>query len=161
YAYIPIRAYQHAPYSELLGPPTLQNFWLYLSAARFQEGFAGLSPAQIVHARMPAFATGLQKQWAWPFFLLIPFGFIRMRERTPRAYTFLVLAALGFSFFALAYEIPDPDGFFIPIVTLLALPLGIALGKLSARSLGSVVLIGALAACFGASALVHLGEWRK
>ena len=45
YAYIPVRAYQHAPYSELLGPPTLENFWLYLSAARFQQGFESLCGA--------------------------------------------------------------------------------------------------------------------
>jgi hypothetical protein len=160
YAYIPVRAQQHAAYSELLGPPNVESLWLYLSAARFQEGFAGLTPEQIMHVRMPAFSSGLQKQWAWPFFLLIPFGFIRMRERTPRAYTFVVLAVLGFSAFALAYEIPDPEGFFLPIVTLLALPLGIALGKLTTRSLGSIAVFGVLAVCFGMSALVHLREWR-
>lgn len=161
YAYIPVRAYQHAPYSELLARPTPQNIWLYISAARFQQGFVGLSPEQLIHARMPAFVNGLQKQWAWPFFLLLPFGFVRMRARTPRAYTFLLLALAGFSCFALTYEIPDPEGFFVPIVTLLALPLGVALAKLSARSFGSRVLIGALALCFGASAHVHVREWQR
>lgn len=161
YAYIPWRAAQHTPYSELLGPANLENFWLYLSAARFQKGFAGLTPEQLMHARMPLFASGLQKQWAWPFFLLIPFGFIRMRERTPGAYVFVLLSVLGFSAFALAYEIPDPEGFFVPIVTLLTLPLGIALGKLPTRGFGARALIAVLAACFCVSAFIHLREWRS
>jgi len=125
YAYMPLRAHS-AEYSEWIERPELRSFWRYVTAARFHDGLQPLTADRVMNARLPALAAELQKQWAWPVLLLIPFGFVRLRERAQHAARFVALSVLGLLGFALVYKIPDPAGFYVPIVTLLALPLALA-----------------------------------
>lgn len=158
YAYIPVRSLQGAAYSEWGGTPSVTGFWKYVSATQFQAGLSVPSWDKLVRVRLPGFASQLQKQWAWPVLLLLPLGFRRLRERARLTTRFVQLALCGFGLFALLYDIPDPDGFYLPIATLLSVPLGLACtsreGRWSLR-------LGLLAVCLSAAAMAHLQHVRK
>jgi hypothetical protein len=155
YAYVPLRA--AAAYSEWLGRPGLGSFWRYVTAAEFQHGLQPLTPENLMLARLPAVARELQQQWAWPVLLLLPFGFVRMRERAARAARFVEISVLGLLSFALIYQIPDPAGFYIPIVTLLALPLALSCSAPQRTWNFRAVL---LAACLAIGAWQHVKKAR-
>jgi hypothetical protein len=154
YAYVPLRAHSAAPYSEWLDRRSAESFWHYVTASEFQAGFQQLTLDKLL-ARLPVVAAELQKQWAWPVLLLIPFGLTRLRVRSPRGARFVQIALAGLMGFALLYKIPDPAGFYLPIVTLLALPLALAC------SAGRHWRLGVLALCLGVSAWQHLQGARR
>lgn len=158
YAYMPLRARDAVVYSEWLERAELRSFWRYVTAARFHAGLQSLTPQSLMSARLPALATELQKQWAWPVLLLLPFGFVRLRGRAPRAARFVELSVLALLGFALVYKIPDPAGFYIPIITLLALPLALSC-TVSRRTWNLRALV--VAACLAVGAWQHLAAARS
>jgi len=158
YAYMPLRAQQALVYSEWIERPELRSFWRYVTASRFHDGLQRLTAENLMLARLPAFASELQKQWAWPVLLLLPFGFVRLRERAPRAARFVELSLVGLLVFALVYKIPDPAGFFIPIVTLLAVPLALACTA-PQRTWNVRVIV--VAACLAIGAWQHVAKARR
>jgi hypothetical protein len=108
---------------------------------------------------MPTFMRYLQKQWMWPVLALVPIGLLRIRVWSSSFFAFLLLGLAGVTVFAVGYDIPDPEGFYMPIATLLALAIGAALSDLPFRGWALVTAWSALAACVGATATTHVIEW--
>ena len=155
YLYVPLRAHGAAAYSEWVDRADSYSFWRYVTAARFQRGLQSLSPEHLMLTRLPVVASELQKQWAWPALLLLPFGFVRLRQRTPRAGRFVEISLVGLLAFATVYKIPDPAGFFIPIVTLLALPLSLSCSAPRRAWNVRAIVVGA---CLAIGAAQHLSK---
>ena len=124
YAYVPLRAFSDPAYSELTKPVGWGSIYRYVTAQEFQGNFGFYSLEDAVLQRIPEPVRELQKQWMWPVLALVPFGMRQIRARSQTFFVFLLLALAGLALFAVGYEIPDPDGFYLPIVTLLALPIG-------------------------------------
>jgi hypothetical protein len=161
YAYVPIRALQGAPYSELVGTVSARGVFDYLTARGAQSQFWSGSLEHIALARVPAFARELQKQWAWPLFALIAFGLVQLRRSAPGFAVFVLLGSAAFALVALGYDIPDPSGFYLPVATLLAFPLGAAFAQLSLRRASSLLAIALFAVCVGWSGLEHLQRFER
>jgi hypothetical protein len=157
YLYIPWRFGAGTVYSELGDKLDLPTFWGYVTAKEFQGSFGQVSFVAAVRERMPAFLSFIQKQWMWPTLFLIPSAIAAFRERAPDWSRFTVVALLCLLFFALEYDISDPDGFYMPIVLLLSFWIGGAMSALDARSprLAWIALGTLLAVPAGA----HVVDW--
>jgi hypothetical protein len=68
----------------------------------------------------------LGKQWMWPALAAPVLGWYFLARRSPRLAAFLIVGIASLAAFALVYQIDDPEGFYIPIVSLLGLPMGCA-----------------------------------
>ena len=145
YLYIPWR-HDKAPYSEFEGALTAKNFWEYVSAKKFQEGFGVPVLADGVRARLPLELALLQKQWVWPVFGFAALGAHRLVSFARVLGAYVLLATAGFLAFAYFYDIPDPEGFYIPIVVLLAVLVGCGVPMPTRSGVAAMVVLGLLLA---------------
>jgi len=161
YAYVPIRALQGAAYSELVGEVSARTVLDYLTARGAQAQFWSGSLEQIALTRVPAFALQLQEQWPWPLFALIAVGAVELHRAVPLFSRFALIASAAYALLALGYDIPDPAGFYLPVITLLALPLGAAFAQLSVRRIRSLLSVALFAACLGWGVVQHLERFER
>ena len=157
YLYIPWR-HGKAPYSEFDAPLTRASFWEYVSAKKFQEGFGVPTLADAVRVRLPMQLTFLQKQWLWPVLGLAAIGALRLMSFARALGAYVLLATLGFLGFAFVYDIPDPDGFYVPVIVLLSVLIGC--GVPTRARLSGVALIVAFA-LLAAPAWLFLKEHQR
>jgi hypothetical protein len=157
YAYVPLR-YADALYSEFDGTLTARSFWQYVTARKFSGDFGLPTVAVLVHERMPRMMTLLEQQWLWPAWVVVGLGIERAAASTRAAGCFVFLAVAGFLGFALLYDIQDPEGFYVPVVSLAAFALAFAVPK---RRSHRAAFVGLLGFCVAPVASVHLSEWRS
>jgi hypothetical protein len=159
YLYIPWRFSAGAVYSEFGDTLDRASFWAYVTAKQFQGSFGQVSFLSGVHDRMPALLTVLEKQWMWPMLFVFPTAYVALGARSRLFRAFLGIAVVGLLFFAFEYDIPDPDGFYMPVALLLSLGVGAAMDSFAEkRPRLSWVAFGAF---LGIPAAAHLIEWRS
>jgi hypothetical protein len=161
YVYVPIRALQGAAYSELVGEVSARSVLDYVTARGARAEFwSGGSLEHIARSRVPAFSAELQKQWLWSVFALIALGAVQLHRAVPIFGRFVLIAAAAYALLALAFDIPDPTGFYLPLATLLALPIGAAFSELSFKRVGSWLSVALLLACLGWGVRQHLERFQ-
>lgn len=166
YAYIALRAASQPVYSEMPLPLEAQGFWEYITARKFQGHFASLTWDTAVTERMPTLFAYLEKQWLWPLLMCVPLGLVRLAEKSRALLSFVVVGLLGLFVFAFAYDIPDPDGFYMPVCVLLALCIGLASEIVPTGATRLARWSQIASACFLASllalpAIVHVRAYAK
>ena len=154
YAYVPFRI--HAQYSEFKGELGARTFWEYVTAKEFQSSFGHFSFSTGVFDRMPSLVANVQRQWLWPLLFAVPFGMWRLRVLAPAFFGLICVALLALGLFAYGYAIPDPEGFFMPIVVLLAIAIGAASTKLPEQPTERALTWAAGAICLACSSFAHL-----
>jgi hypothetical protein len=105
----------------------LTELWHYVTGASFRGAMFAFSPAQLVAERAPLFA---RLWWAdcGVLLLLAAVGVGAFKDRV--AGTFLGLLFVGHLVFALNYDIPDIDVYFIPAYLITAVVAGVGLERL-------------------------------
>lgn len=159
YLYVPWRFASSPVYSEFGDTLDRASFWAYLTAKQFQGSFGQVTYLAGVHDRMPALLSVLQKQWMWPMLFVFPTGFLALRARSRMFLAFLSIALLGLLYFAFEYDIPDPDGFYMPVALLLSYGVGAAVAALEAQR--PLLTFFAFSALLAIPTAAHLIEWRK
>jgi hypothetical protein len=149
YLYVPLRAPQ-ARYTELEPGYTAASLYDYVTARKFQGSFAVPSLARAVTQKLPELGRRLAGQWPWPMLLVAAAGGVVALRRARVLGAFVLVSAAGFLVFAFLYSIPDPEGFYIPVVTLLAPLVGLAVPPAGERrrwaALGGLAVVLALLA---------------
>lgn len=114
YAYVPLRS-RVAAYSEFAPQLGSSSLWDYVTAKKYQANFKAFDVVEALNVRLPGILGTIQKQWMGPLLTAVAAGAGAMLAVAPGATALLVLTALSYCTFALAYGIPDGEGFFIPI----------------------------------------------
>jgi hypothetical protein len=156
YGYVALR-HDDAPYSEFSGALTRRAFYRYVTAKEFADSVTVPLAKTFLVKRAPLVVEFLQKQWLAPLWLAVGAGLAMLLRERPRLGVYLLFALAGFALFAVIYEIPDPEGFFVPLVCLAAFPLGFCVPR---RGKGAAFALGLIGLCLAPPAAVHLEAWR-
>lgn len=143
----------HAPlaYSELPAPFEWRAFYRFVTARGVADATHTHFNYRVAIERMPDLFAQLQKQWLWPLLLFAPFGAVRLHQLQRRFAVALALGGLGYFGIALWFQIPDPEGLFVPVSVLLAIPL--ALAPNGTTPLATMLGLHAMLA------VLHVGLW--
>lgn len=152
-------------YSEFPKTFDAKTFFAFVTARGVMEGTAAKTTyAAALFERLPSLFAQLQKQWAWPLLLCLPFGAIRL-ARLDRAFAIFVgLGVLGLFALAFVFRIPDPEGLFVSVAVLLVVPLALVPASVEADLTSGAVLTSSRAAvCMllvhGALVAAHVNHW--
>lgn len=134
---------------------SLSGLWDYATGASFRGAMFALTPAQLVHERLPLFARQLWADCA----VLLPaaaLGTLGFKDRVAGA--FLALALVGHLAFSLNYAIADIDVYFVPAYLVIAVAAGVGLERLfSWPRLRRVPALACLALPLG----LGLAHWQR
>jgi hypothetical protein len=146
YAYVPIRAAQGTPYSELHDGVTVRSVLEYVTARQYQGNLAVPTPGVLMD-RLPETMRMLQKQWTWPALLGAVGGGFWVAHSSRLAGSFFGTALAAGLLLALVYHIDDPDGFYVPLFVFISILMGASV--MLARSRGArAAIAGALILAF-------------
>jgi hypothetical protein len=112
-------------YSEYPQPGSLETFVAFVSAAKYRASLRVPSFDASDVARARALFEAMCRQWDWPLWAALPFALWSLARRSAVLALFSALALVGWLAFAFCYRIPDLDGFFVPVVVVGALVLGV------------------------------------
>lgn len=152
-------------YSEFPKTFDAKTFFAFVTARGVMEGTAAKTTyAAALFERLPSLFAQLQKQWAWPLLMCLPFGAIRLARLDRPFAVFLAFGVLGHLALAFVFRIPDPEGLFLSVAVLLVLPLSLVPASVEADLTAGGVLTPARAAVamllmHGALVAAHLNRW--
>jgi len=158
YGYIYLRARGALAYSEFNQPLTLDSFFEFITAKPYRKEIGNFGLSSAVHTRLPVVLSQLQGQWLWPLLFVLPFGIARLYRASGSLFRFLGVAILGQVAFGFLYPIPDPEGFFMPLLPLIALLLVSGLSTLY-EGKQRVLLLGLSAVAVLSFAGIHIADF--
>jgi hypothetical protein len=132
-------------YSEYTESLDVRGFFAFVGAERFRSELAVPTLEQAIRDRPRAMLSLLDRQWMLPVWLLVPVGAMALARRASATGSFVFLALAGWLGFAFAYQIPDSDGFYMPVVVACAPLLGLFAASTSRPRIALLVLLLALA----------------
>jgi hypothetical protein len=121
YLYIWMRAKQPLAYSEFVGPLDKQHFIDFVTAKQYQAALGKMRFVDAVRYRLPTVLSELQKQWLWPLLLLAPLGISRFFRGSKNLVGFFGVMTVTELLIPVVYTIPDPEGYFMPVLPFVAL----------------------------------------
>jgi len=145
YLYFPWRTQDPAtPYLEMHARDWSSFLW-FVTGGPFRGGMFAYTPAELLRHRIPLFLRETWRQFG-PLLTLLPLGLIA--KRNVRLHVGMGIFFLANAAYALNYRIPDIEAYFLPNYLLLAIYIGLGVGKLMAwiparRRHLAVVLVGA------------------
>jgi hypothetical protein len=160
YAYVPIRVLNGARYSEFHEALGADALWRYVTAAQYQQHLTIPALRVLIEERLPRAIGILSKQWMWPTLAAPVLGWYFLARRSPRLAAFFLVGIASLTAFALVYQIDDPEGFYIPIVVLLGLPMACAVA-LWQQGRSQILWAAAVMALCVPLAFEHWGEARS
>ncbi len=154
-------------YSEFPKTIDTKTFLSFVTARGVVAGtFSKTTYDAALFERLPDLFTHLQRQWAWPLLLCLPFGAVRLARLDSALAIFLSMGVLGHLVLAFVFRIPDPEGLFTSVAVLVAVPLALVPAFVDAdlRSAGGLVTgaraFGAMSIVHGALVAAHVEQWR-
>lgn len=134
--------------------PDLESLWWFLSGAQFRDRMFAFGVTELVTERLPMFFGLLLRQVSVVGVVLAAVGLWMMRGR--RALVVMLVAFLGPAAYALGYDIPSIEVYFIPcwLVVSVAVALGAErlAGRLGTRG-PAVAAVALLALAVGLAAI--------
>jgi hypothetical protein len=157
YAAIPWSASQGwLTYSEYGDPGSFEAFVDFVSAKKFRGSFSFPGLDEKLLERATYVLELLSRQWSLALWALVLPSLWLLHRRSSAMTWFAVLSVGAWLAFAFVYAIPDPDGFFVPVVVVCSLALAVAAATAPPRQLWSALVILALLP----SAATHLAHYR-
>ncbi len=133
YAYVFIRSMNTGAYLEMR-VSSLGDFIRMFTGGHFKSQMFSFTARQLISQRLPAFIVLLSGQFTITGYILGLAGMcLLLRDRLKYA-IFLALTALAYIFYALNYNIPDIDSYYIPAFLVFAIFAGAGMNGLNAVS---------------------------
>lgn len=144
YALLPYVHGRGVDYSEYAESLDFRGLLAFVGAERFRTQLVLPTLDQALHERPRAMVALLDRQWMLPIWFVVPIGLVATFRRQASLGVFVGLAALGWLAFAFLYQIPDPEGFYLPLCVVGAAMLGVAVAEASRPRLALLALALAL-----------------